>query len=183
MTTDDALDVRRWQAWIVAALTASGGTATALEVSRHVWAHHRAELEESGDLLYVWQLELRAAAESMVGSGLLATTGEGWVVADAEAALAVPTRPTAWDDDEIAVAVAAYVSLLHDHEAGRPLRRQEAVARVRESTGRTGAAVEALFANISAVVQEHGFEVVSAYAPRSNVPRGVRPAVEAALRR
>jgi len=172
-----------WQAWILDAVAASGGSATALQVSRHVWHGRRAELEESGDLLYVWQLELRETAAAMIASGLLATVGDAWVVADEDAARALAPRPPGWTEADIAIAVDAYVSLLRDREAGRPPGRREAVAHVRESTGRTAAAVEALFSNISAVVQEHGIEVVAAYPPRSNVPRGVRQAVADALSR
>jgi hypothetical protein len=171
-----------WRAWILEGVSASGGSASPVDVSRQVWSRHRAELESSGDLLYVWQLELRAAADAMIASGLLASDGDVWTVADAEAARSVAVRPAGWTEDEIVVAVEAYVSLLRDRDAGRPLRRQEATAQVREQTGRTGAAVDAIFANISAVVQEKGLEFLAAYAPRSNVPRGVRPAVEAALR-
>ena len=181
MTLDDHA-ARRWQAWILEGVSASGGSATALDVSRQVWSRHRAELEASGDLLYVWQLELRDAAEAMTASGLLASTDGVWTVADAAAARAVAPRPAGWTDDEIAVAVEAYVSLLRDRDAGRPLRRQQAAAQVREHTGRSSVAVDAMFANISAVVQEMGVEFLTAYAPRSNVPRGVRPAVDAALR-
>ncbi len=172
-----------WQAWILDAVVASGGTATPLQVSRHVWLGRRAELEESGDVLYVWQLELRETAAAMITSGLLTTVGDAWVVADEEAARALAPRPPGWDADDIAVAVDAYVALLHDREAGRPAGRREAVADVRERTGRTAAAVEALLSNVSAVVQEHGIEVLAAYPPRSNVPRGVRQAVADALSR
>ena len=181
MTLDDHAG-RRWQAWILEGVSTSGGSATPIDVSRQVWSRHRAELEASGDLLYVWQLELRAAADAMTASGLLASVDGAWTVADAAAARAVVAPPTGWTDDEIAVAVEAYVSLLRDRDAGRPLRRQQAAAQVREHTGRTTVAVDAMFANISAVVQEMGVEFLTAYAPRSNVPRGVRPAVEAALR-
>jgi hypothetical protein len=180
VTADAA--ARRWQAWILEGVAASGGSATPLEVSRQVWARHRAELEASGDLLYVWQVELRAAADAMIASGLLAREGAAWTVADDDAARAVAGVPAGWDEDDIAVAVEAYVSLLRDRDAGRPLRRQDAVARVLDHTGRTRGAVDAMFANISAVVQEMGGEFLAAYAPRSNVPRGVRPAVQAALR-
>jgi hypothetical protein len=165
----------------VDAVTTSGGAATPLQVSRHVWHRHRPELEESGDLLYVWQLELRAAADAMVASGVLSTSGDAWVVADHAAARALAVAPSGWSADDVAVAVEAYVGMLRDREAGRPLGRAEAVAHVRDRTGRTAAAVEALFSNVSAVVQEHGVEPVPAYPPRSNVPRGVRQAVAGAL--
>jgi hypothetical protein len=178
--TSDARGAERWQAWIIEGVAASGGSATPLAVSRHVWTQHRAELEQSGDLLYVWQVELRSVAEAMIASGLLTADGDAWAVG--AAAHAVASRPAGWDDDEIAVAE-AYVSLLRDRDEGRPLRRQAAVAHVRDMTGRTAAATEALFANVSAVVQEKGVDFLSAYPPRSNVPRGVRPAVDAALRR
>ncbi|MCL8252847.1 hypothetical protein AERO_15775 [Aeromicrobium fastidiosum] len=170
-----------WPAWIVEALTASGGSATPLQVSRHVWAHRRAELEGAGDLFHSWQLDLREAAAGMATSGLLSTVDDAWVVADESAARALAARRSGWDADEVAVAVAAYVSLLRDRDEGRPLHHREAVKAVGERTGRPVSAVESLFANVSAVVQEHGVEPVAAYAPRSNVPRGVRPAVREAL--
>lgn len=171
-----------WQAWILDGIAASGGSATPLDVSRHVWARHRDELEARGDLIYVWQLELRAAGDAMVASGLLAAHDDGWAVADVAAASAVSARPAGWSDDEIAMAVEAYVSLLRDREEQRPLRSREVTTRVREGTGRSAVAVDAMFANISAIVQELGFEFLASYPPRSNVPRGVRPAVAAALR-
>jgi hypothetical protein len=183
VTADGAGAAARWHAWILEGVAASGDRATPLDVSRQVWARHRAEIEAGGDLLYLWQLELRAAADAMTASGLLTSVDGAWTVADADAARDVAARSGGWSDHELASAAEAYVSLVRDRDAGRPLRRQEAVRRVRDATGRTDAAIEAIFANISAVVQELGIEFLTAYAPRSNVPRGVRPAVDAALRR
>lgn len=102
---------------------------------------------------------------------------------DAAADVTATKHPTRWDAEEIGVAVEAYVSMMRDSADGRPLRRTEAATHVRDTTGRTSAAVDAMFANISAVVQELGLDYLSAYPPRSNIPAGVRQAVSAHLGR
>ena len=53
------------QDWIIEALTASGGAARLLDVSRYVWREHEAELRASGDLFYTWQYDLRWAATKL----------------------------------------------------------------------------------------------------------------------
>ena len=49
------------QQWVIEALEAQGGTATIVEVARHLWSHHEAELRNSGDLFYTWQYDMRWA--------------------------------------------------------------------------------------------------------------------------
>jgi len=167
------------ESWIIQALTAAGGSATSLDVSKYIWAERRTELEESGDLLYRWQIELRTVADAMTARGLLTDVADTWTLSGT--AGPVTAQRTGWTDDDISVAVDAYVSLLEDRAAGRPARHREAATSVRDETSRTAAAVDALFANISAVVQELGVEPLTAYPPRSNVPRGVRQAVRASM--
>lgn len=170
------------QSWLLEGLAATGGSATSLDVSKQVWARHRGELESAGDLFYVWQIELRSAADALSASGTIRIDDDAWVLLAAQST--APTQhPTRWDTDEIAEAVEAYASLLRDSAAGRPLRRQEASAHVRDTTGRTATAVDGMFANISAVVQELGLDYLPAYPPRSNIPPGVRQAVSAILGR
>jgi hypothetical protein len=41
--------------WVVEALRASGGSAHHVEVAKHVWANHKADLEKKGDQ-GPWQL-------------------------------------------------------------------------------------------------------------------------------
>jgi hypothetical protein len=57
--------------WIVEALRAKGGAAHHVQVARHVWMHHAAELKDSGDLLYTWQYDLRWAALRLRRSGVM----------------------------------------------------------------------------------------------------------------
>lgn len=167
------------QPWLLEGLAAAGGSATPLDVSKQVWARHRGELESAGDLLYTWQLELRSAADDLAASGAIRIDAGAWVLLAEQTAAA--RHPTRWDADEIAVAVEAYVSMLRDSAEGRPMRRAEASAHVRDTTGRTSTAVDGMFANISAVVQELGLDYLPAHPPRSNIPPGVRQAVGAAL--
>lgn len=152
-----------------------------MDVSKQVWARHRGELESAGDLFYTWQIGLRETAEALAEAGALRIDANTWVLAADAGSVAPAKHPTRWDADEIAVAVEAYVSMLRDSAEGRPLRRQEASAHIRDTTGRTATAVDGMFANISAVVQELGLDYLPAYPPRSNIPPGVRQAVSAIL--
>lgn len=139
------------------------------------------ELGGSGsasDLTQQWSDELRRAADTMAADGALTIVGDRWTVQREQ----VPSRPGRWTEDEIAVAVNAYVTMLRAEHGGQPVHRRGATAKVVEQTARTQTIVEAMFANISAVVQEHGFDYLGAYPPKSNVPAGVRAAVDAALK-
>ncbi|WP_456695823.1 hypothetical protein [Aeromicrobium sp. P5_D10] len=148
------------QTWIVDGLTALGGAATVDE------------------LLDRWQAEMRIAAEAMSAAGRLVVDEDSWSLP-----AGVPTsRPGRWTEEEIAVAVDAYILLLRADHEGRPANRRAATAAVLDRTGRDLPSVDAIFANISAVVQELGFEYLAAYPPKSNVPPGVRPAVSLALK-
>lgn len=164
--------------WILEALQALGGSGTTLDVSKQVWARHRDDIEASGELIYTWQLDLRDTATELAAHGQISGDGERWnLAADAPP----PARPGAWTAEDILIAVDAYITMLQADHDGRPVNRREAMTLVTQQTGRTSAAVEAIFANVSAVVQENGYEYLSAYPPKSNVPAGVRPAVAVAL--
>ncbi|GGD28914.1 hypothetical protein [Nocardioides daphniae] len=166
------------RAWLVEALTDRAPTSP-LDVARAVWLRHESDLRSGGDLVLTWQLDLHAAAAAMVAEGTLVVDADGrWLLVGTPA----PGRGQGpWSDEEIAVAVAAYVALLRAEHAGRPLHRSGVVADVLARTGRTPPQLDAMMANVSAVVQEHGYVPLSTFPPRSNVPRGVRPAVAAAL--
>jgi hypothetical protein len=172
-----------WQAWVVEALVALGGAGTPLDVSKRVWSAHRTDLDERSDLFYLWQLELRSAADALLAAGQLRSDADTWVVTDTARAAIGSDGPArgAWTDDELAVVAGAYVSLLRDRDEGRPPRRSAAVSLVREATGRADPAIDGVFAHVSAVVQELGHDFLPAFPPRSNVPRGVRQAVRQAL--
>jgi hypothetical protein len=71
MATRDDLD-----AWVLAAIVRCGGEASVIEVARDIWRHHRTELEQSGDLLYTWQYDMRWAAQRLRHSKQLRTAEE-----------------------------------------------------------------------------------------------------------
>lgn len=48
--------------WVVVALKANGGSASVVDVAKHIWSKHEADLRGSGDLFYRWQYEMRWAA-------------------------------------------------------------------------------------------------------------------------
>ena len=38
--------------WVYQALKANGGSASLVEVAKHIWAHHETDLKAAGDLFY-----------------------------------------------------------------------------------------------------------------------------------
>ena len=42
-----------------------GGAATIIDVCKHFWTKHKKELEQSGDLFYTWQYDIRWAATEL----------------------------------------------------------------------------------------------------------------------
>jgi hypothetical protein len=49
------------QDWVVAALKDHNGSASIVQVARHIWMHHEKELQTSGDLFFTWQYDMRWA--------------------------------------------------------------------------------------------------------------------------
>jgi hypothetical protein len=49
--------------WVVEALQALGGSGAILDIARHIWNNHEADIRTSGDFLYEWQYELRWAGD------------------------------------------------------------------------------------------------------------------------
>ncbi|WP_110239137.1 hypothetical protein [Nocardioides gilvus] len=175
MTPDPLLS-----SWIVEALGAAGRTASPLTVAKEVWSRHEQELKSAGDLLFTWQLDLRATAKDMVADGTLSLDeGGDWRLSPGVSA--PPSARRTWSEHEVEVAVDGYLSMLKSEMEGLPLRRAQVLAEVLANTSRTADQVDAMMSNISAVVQEHGLTPLTAFRPRSNVPAGVRPVVAAAL--
>lgn len=89
--TTEGVDRHALKGWVLEALRHIGGAASIVEVCRHVWLTHEAELRASGDLFFTWQYDIRWAAQYLRNSGRLAAVGgdrrkpweltaEGWAV-------------------------------------------------------------------------------------------------------
>lgn len=52
-------------------MTELGGSASFLDISKHVWVHYEDEIRAMDDLLYEWQYELRWAAYFLRRKGYL----------------------------------------------------------------------------------------------------------------
>ena len=49
------------QDWVIAALKHYGGSANIVQVAQHIWSLHKGELENSRDLFFTWQYDMRWA--------------------------------------------------------------------------------------------------------------------------
>jgi hypothetical protein len=58
--------------WILEALRAHGGAARPIDVCKYIWSHYEDELQDSGDLFYTWQYDVRWAAQTLRDDGVLA---------------------------------------------------------------------------------------------------------------
>lgn len=57
--------------WIQKALKANHGKAKLVTVSKFIWANCKSELENSGDLFYTWQYDVRWAALQLRKEGIM----------------------------------------------------------------------------------------------------------------
>ncbi len=57
--------------WILEALDELGGSGRPVDVCRIVWQQHQQEIEESGDMLYKWQYDIRWAKQILRDNGQL----------------------------------------------------------------------------------------------------------------
>lgn len=62
--------------WVLEAVKRNNGEATVLQVARDIWREHRVVLEQSGDLFYTWQYDMRWAAQKLRIDGRLRPSAE-----------------------------------------------------------------------------------------------------------
>lgn len=62
---------KQYKYWVYDAIRDLGGKATPLQVAKHIWQHHKRELEKSGDSFYNWQYEFRWGADALRKEGML----------------------------------------------------------------------------------------------------------------
>lgn len=70
------------QRWIIEALQANGGTASIIDICKHIWANHEIELRTSGDYFYKWQYQMRWDGQNLQRAGKLQkkSIGGGWTL-------------------------------------------------------------------------------------------------------
>lgn len=86
-----------------------------------------------------------------------------------------------WSEQEIDLAIDAYLQMLEAELDGRSFVKAEYNRGVSTATGRTRGSVEFKFANISAVLQDLGLPWVDGYKPRANYQTDLRRAMERRL--
>ena len=52
---------RKLMQWVVEAIQANSGSATIVQICKHVWTNHEEEIINSGDGFYTWQYDIRWA--------------------------------------------------------------------------------------------------------------------------
>ena len=57
--------------WIVEALEAHDGSASIVEICKHIWRTHESDLRKSGDGFYTWQYDMRWAGDRLRAEGVL----------------------------------------------------------------------------------------------------------------
>lgn len=57
--------------WVLRAIKENGGEATLVDVAKHIWANHEDDLKKLGDPFYVWQYDMRWAAQYLRDQGFL----------------------------------------------------------------------------------------------------------------
>jgi hypothetical protein len=54
---------------IIDAIKSNGGSATVTEVAKYIWTNYESDLRASGDFFFVWQYDMRRAAETLRNRG------------------------------------------------------------------------------------------------------------------
>jgi len=68
------------QEWVYEAVKSNGGTASVVEVAKHIWEQHEDELKASGDLFYTWQYDMRWAADKLRKANRFTLSGRRWAL-------------------------------------------------------------------------------------------------------
>ena len=71
-------DLKRW----VFEAVSQTGEASILDTAKHIWHHHKSEIEKSGDGFYTWQYDMRWAAQVLRDEGkLIVAPNRKWALA------------------------------------------------------------------------------------------------------
>ena len=55
--------------WVYQAVKENGGEASLLDVAKYIWRVHQSDLENSDNLFYTWQYDMRWAAQRLRDDG------------------------------------------------------------------------------------------------------------------
>ncbi len=59
------------QDWVHQALKASGGRGSIVDIAKHIWSNHEADLKRSGNLFFTWQYDMRWAGNVLRRKGIM----------------------------------------------------------------------------------------------------------------
>ena len=57
--------------WVKQSLVQLGGRATIIDICKNVWENHKIEIQDTADLFYQWQYEIRWAGDLLRREGTL----------------------------------------------------------------------------------------------------------------
>lgn len=94
-----------------------------------------------------------------------------------------PVSGKPWTHDEIEIVVGAYADMWRRQLLGESFSKADKVRALRGRLPvRSPAAIERKFANISAILDEHGLEWIEGYKPLSHYQRDLASAVLSAMK-
>jgi hypothetical protein len=91
------------------------------------------------------------------------------------------TYGSKWSDAEFEMAISSYRRLLRKENNGEAPTKSDVVKQLVAALGRTKAAVELRFQNISAVLDERGATWIDGYKPMRHYPRRLRELIDETL--
>jgi len=62
--------------WVIDAIRSNNGSATIVDICKHVWKSHEKDLRRSGDGFYTWQYDIRWAGQKLRDDGALKPASE-----------------------------------------------------------------------------------------------------------
>lgn len=59
------IDRSKLMQWVVEAIRDNNGSATIVQICKHVWSNHENDLRNSGDGFYTWQYDIRRTGQNL----------------------------------------------------------------------------------------------------------------------
>jgi len=105
-------------------------------------------------------------------------TGNEWEADHPESDLPSPTYGSDWTNDENNLITSSYFAMLESESGGQEYSKIDFINDMISQTGRTKGSVEFKYQNISAYLNENGFQYINGYKPAANYQQSLGQAVQ-----